>query len=64
MSLSSEAGLRQEEGLHSAPRPPFVRRTWSIFVGLWLTLVLGLFLGIRILNSETVTHLLRKFAAR
>jgi hypothetical protein len=63
MLSASQFGIQQGRGLRSTAKPPLARETWKIVVSLWLALVLGLFLGIRILNSETVTHLLRKFAA-
>jgi hypothetical protein len=63
MLSASEFGGQQRGGLHSTAKPPLARETWNIVVSLWLAVVLGLFLVIRILHSETFTHLLRKFVA-
>jgi hypothetical protein len=64
MSLKSQFGVPRRLGLRGAAKPPFAREIWNVAVSLWLALVLGFFLVIRILHSETFTHLLRKFAAR
>ena len=63
MPLASAIDSKQCSGLRSAARPPLARGLWNIVATFWLAVVLGFFLGIRILGSETVTHLLRKFVA-
>lgn len=53
-----------QQGLHTAARAPLAPRTWNLVMLAWLALVVGVFLKIRILESQTVTHLLRKFLVR
>ena len=61
--ISSETDCERRGGLPSMPEPPLRRGIWSILASLWLAIVLALFLEIRVLNSATVSHLLRKLVA-
>ena len=45
-------------------KPPLAARTWNFVMLAWLAVVVGVFLKIRILESQTVTHLFRKFLVR
>jgi hypothetical protein len=53
-----------KQGLHSAARPLIRGALWNLLVIIWLSAVLLLFLGIRILGSATASRLFHRFMAR
>ena len=60
MRFPPEINFRRS-GLRSGVRSPIPRRGWNLAVRAWLILILGVFVWLRILQSETVTQLLEKF---
>jgi hypothetical protein len=61
MYAAAKTNLRRKER-RSATRAAMPRRRWNVSVNVWLIVVLAIFAWVRIWQSSSVAHLLKKLA--